>query len=89
MLQINVNPYNTRGETLLFIPQVNTNHYGIKFLRYNRPVIWNDFFQNTNNNKNLCNTGISKFKNCLKDLSISQCSIEKMQYVTPCKLAII
>ena len=26
------------------IPQVNTTHYGIKFLRYNGPVIWNDFF---------------------------------------------
>ena len=39
-----VNPYNTRGGKLLFIPQVNTTHYGIKSLRYNGPVIWNDFF---------------------------------------------
>ena len=33
-----VNPYNTRGGKLLFIPSVNTTHYGIKSLRYNRPV---------------------------------------------------
>ena len=39
---------------LLFIRQVNTTHYGIKSLRYNGPVIWNDFFRNTDNNKNLC-----------------------------------
>ena len=26
-------PYNTRGGKLLFIPQVNTPHYGIKSLR--------------------------------------------------------
>ena len=39
-----VNPYNTRGGKLLFIPQVNTTRYGIKSLRYNGPVIWNDFF---------------------------------------------
>ena len=28
-----VNQYNTRGGKLLFIPQVNTTHYGIKSLR--------------------------------------------------------
>ena len=39
-----VSPYNTRDGKLLFIPQVNTTHYGIKSLRYNGPVIWNDFF---------------------------------------------
>ena len=70
-----VNPYNTRGGKLLFIPQVNTTHYGIKSLRYNGPVIWNDFFWNTNN-KNLYNTGISKFKHSLKDLLISQYNID-------------
>ena len=57
-----VNPYNTRGGKLLFRPQVNTTHYGIKSFRYNGPVIWNDFFRNTDNNSNLCNSGISKFK---------------------------
>ena len=44
MANESVNLYNTRGGKLLFIPQVNTTHYGIKFLRYNGPVIWNDFF---------------------------------------------
>lgn len=58
-----VNPYYTRGGKLLFIPQVNTTRYGIQSLRYNGPFIWNDFFQNTKNNKNLCNIGISNFKN--------------------------
>ena len=67
-----VNPYNTRGGKFLFTPQVNTTHYRIKSLRYNGPVIWNDFFRNTDNNKNLCNTGVSKFKHYLKDLLISQ-----------------
>ena len=67
-----VNPYNTRGGKLLFIPQVNTTHYGIKSLKDNDPVIWNDFFRNTNNNNNLFNTSISKFKHYLKDLLISQ-----------------
>ena len=61
-----VNPYNTRSGKLLFIPQVNTTHYAIKSLRYNGPTIWNDFFRITVNNKNLCNTGISKFKHYLK-----------------------
>ena len=71
-----VNPYNTRSGKLLFIPQVNTTHYGIKSLRYNGPVIWSDFFRNTDNNKNHCNTGISKFKHYLKDLLISQYNID-------------
>ena len=55
---------------------VNTTHYGIKSLRYNGPLIWNDFFRNTNNSKNLRNTGISKFKCYLKDLLISQYNID-------------
>ena len=37
-----VNPYDTRGRKLLFIPQVNTTHYDINSLRYNGPVIWNE-----------------------------------------------
>ena len=67
-----VDPYNTRGGKLLFIPQVNTTHYGIKPLRYNGLVILNEFFQNIDNNNNLFNTSISKFKHYLKDLLISQ-----------------
>ena len=67
-----VNSYDTRGGKSLFIPQVNTSHYAIKSLRYNDPVIWNDFFPNTDNNKNLCDTGIYKLKYYLKDLLISQ-----------------
>ena len=42
-----------RGGKLLFIPQVNTTHYGIKSLRYNGPVFWNYFLRNTDNNKNI------------------------------------
>ena len=57
-----VNLYNTRRGKLLFMPQVNTTHYGIKSLRYNGPVISKDFFQNSDNNNNLFNTSISKFK---------------------------
>ena len=47
----------------------------IKSVRYNGHVIWNDFFQNTDNS-NLCNTGISKFKHYLKDLLISKYNID-------------
>ena len=72
-----VNPYNTRGGKLLFIPPVNTTHYGIKSLRYNRPVFWNDFFRNTDNNNNLFNTSISKFKYYLKDFLLSQDKLTK------------
>ena len=36
---MNVNPYHTRGGKLLFIPQVNATHYGIRSLRYNVPGI--------------------------------------------------
>ena len=32
-----VNRYNTRGGKLLFMPEVNTTYYGIKYLRYNGP----------------------------------------------------
>ena len=71
-----VNPYNTRGGKLLFIPQVNLTHYGIKSLVYNDPVIWNDFFQNTDNNNNRFSTNTSKFKHYLKDLLISQYNIK-------------
>ena len=75
MANESVNLYNTRGGKLLFIPQVNTTHYGIKFLRYNGPVIWNDFFWNTDHSNNICNTGVSKFKHYLKDLLVSQYKI--------------
>ena len=71
-----VNPYNTRGGKLLFIPQVNTTHYGINSLRYNGPVIWNDSFRNTDNNNNLFSTSTYKFKHYLKDLLISQYNID-------------
>ena len=57
-----VNPHNSRGGKLLFIHQVNATHHCIKSLRYNGPVLRNDFFRNTDNNKNFCNTGVSKFK---------------------------
>ena len=67
-----VNPYNTRGGKLIFITHTNITHCDVKSLRYNGPVIWNDFFRNTNNNNNLFNTSISKFKHYLKDLLISQ-----------------
>ena len=62
-----VNPYNTRGGKLLFIPHINTNHFGTKSLRYNGPLTWSNFSQSMNNN-NLFNVGISKFKIFLKDL---------------------
>ena len=67
-----VNPYNTRGGKFLFIPQVNTTYYNLKSLRYNGPVIWNDFFWNTDNNNTLFSASNSKFKHYLKDLLISQ-----------------
>ena len=35
-----VNPYNTRGGKLLFIPYINTSHFGTKSLRYNCPLPW-------------------------------------------------
>ena len=61
-----VNPYNTRGGKLFFIPQVHTTHFGTKSLRYNGSLTWNN--SQSMNNNNLFNVGISKFKNFLKDL---------------------
>ena len=76
-----VYPHNTRAGKLLFIPEVNTTHNGTKLLRYNGPVIWNVFFQKTDDNnnkkKNLCNAVISNFKNYLKDLLISYITLSK------------
>ena len=62
-----VNPYNTRGSKLLFIPHINTTHFGTKSLRYDGPLTWKNFSQSMNND-NLFNVGTSKFKNFLKDL---------------------
>ena len=45
-----VNPYNTRDGKLLFIPNVNTTHFGTKSLRYNGPLTWKNFSQSMNNN---------------------------------------
>ena len=45
-----VSPYNTRGDKLLFIPHINTTHFGTKSLRYNDPLTWNNFSQSMNNN---------------------------------------
>ena len=61
-----VNPYNTRGGKLFFIPHVHTTHFGTKSLRYNGSLTWNN--SQSMNNNNLFNVGISKFKNFLKDL---------------------
>ena len=64
---------NVAGKMLL-ITEVNATHYGIKSFRHDGPVICNGFFRNIDNNndykktKNLCNTGIAKFKNYLKHL---------------------
>ena len=33
-----VNPCKTRGGKLLFIPHINTTHFGTKSLRYNGPL---------------------------------------------------
>ena len=62
-----VNPYKTRGGKLLFIPHINTTHFGTKSLRYNDPLTWNNFSQCMRNN-NFVNLDISKFKKFLKDL---------------------
>lgn len=74
------------GGKLLFIPTVNATHYYIKSLRYNCPVIWNNFFPNANNN--LCDTGISEFKNYSKDPLIDQYNITLYKIVkyAACKL---
>ena len=62
-----VNRYNTTGGQLLFIPHINTTHFGTKSLRYNGPLTWNNFSQSMNNN-NFFNPGISKFIKFLEDL---------------------
>ena len=59
---------------MLFIPQVNTTHYGIKSLRYNGLLFGMAFSDNSSNNPS--NTGISKFENKVKDLLIIQFSID-------------
>ena len=45
-----VNPYNTRGDKLLFISRFNATHFGTKSLRYNGPLTWSNFSQSMNNN---------------------------------------
>ena len=62
-----VNPYNSRGDKLLFIPHIITTHFGTKSLRFNGLLTWNNFCQSMNNN-NFPNVWISKFKKFLKDL---------------------
>ena len=62
-----VNPLNTGGGKLLFIPCIDTTHFGTKSLRYKGPLTWNNSSQSMNNN-NFFNGGISKFKKFLKDL---------------------
>ena len=62
-----VNPHNTRGGKLLFIPHINTTHFGSKSLRYNGLLTWSNFSQTMNNN-NFFNVGISKLEKFLKDL---------------------
>ena len=58
-----VNPYNTRGDKLLFISRFNATHFGTKSLRYNGPLTWSNFSQSMNNNF---------FKRCTNaDLNIS------------------
>ena len=61
-----VKPYKTRGGKLLFIPHINTTHFGTKSFRYNGPLTWNNFSQSMRNN-NFVNLDISKFKKILKD----------------------
>ena len=56
---------------MLFIPHVNTTHFGTKLLRYKGPLTWNKFSQNMKN-KNFFNVGISKFKKILKDLVLEK-----------------
>ena len=80
-----VNQCNIRGGKSLFIPQANRTHYGIKSLRYNGPVIRNDFFRNTDNNYNLFSSSNSKFKHYLKDLLRSQYNVDyicSMQFIS-------
>ena len=62
-----VNPYNTRGGKLLFIPHINATQFRTKSFRYNGPLTWSNFCQSMNNN-NFLNVGISKFKKFLRDL---------------------
>ena len=59
-------------ENLSYILKV----YGIKSLRQNGPVIWNDFSRNTDKYNNLFSSSTSKFKHYLKDLLISQYNID-------------
>ena len=45
-----VNPYNSGGGKLLFIPHINTTYFAAKSLRYNGPLTWNSFSQGMSNN---------------------------------------
>ena len=44
-----VNPYNTRSGKMLFIPHINTTHFGTKSLKYNDYLTCNNFSQNMSN----------------------------------------
>ena len=52
-----VNPYNTRSDKMLFIPHINTTHFGTKSLKYNDYLTCNNFSQSMNNS-NFFNVGI-------------------------------
>ena len=59
-----VHSFNTRGSKLLFVPQVNSTHYGISSLKYNGSITWNNFSRNANFIQNL--TSLNKLKSFLK-----------------------
>lgn len=40
-----IHNYNNHSNHLLFLPQVNTSHFGINPLKYNEPTTWNNLSQ--------------------------------------------
>ena len=67
MKSISVNLYNTRSEEKLHTPKLNTVKYSTGSLRYNAPLIWNNF--SSNNRKQVVNISTSKFKALAKTVS--------------------
>ena len=72
-LNESVNPYNTRGGKLLFIPHINATHLGSELLKCDGPLTWNNFFRSLKN-KNLFDVGISKFERFLRDFLLENYS---------------
>ena len=65
-----LNPYNTWGRNLFYLPEKNTAHERMNSVSYNSPSRWNFFCRDTNNE--FQDTSISQFKMKVKEYFIQK-----------------